>query len=128
MASLEVVDVEQELINSSSSNLTDYEDSEDFMQFKKSLNSEISNSLNDEMDFIEKKTQEVTLFLDKNVNDEKNSKSGESFEDSISDKKSAIRRSPAIEADEQNFKTDEELSTLFDAQENIRRPRRIRSR
>ena len=128
MASLEVVDVEQELINSTSSNLTDYEDSEDFMQFKKSLNSEISNSLNDEMDFIEKKTQEVTLFLDKNVNDEKNSKSGESFEDSISDKKSATRRSPAIEADEQNFKTDEELSTLFDAQENIRRPRRIRSR
>jgi hypothetical protein len=113
-AAYEVIDIEQELLNSH------FEDSEEFSNFKQSL----SSDLNGELDFIEQKTKEVTLFLEKNENLENQN----IVEDEISDRKSAIKRSPAIEADELNFKSDDELRTLFEANENPRKPRRIRSR
>jgi hypothetical protein len=111
-----------------------YEDSAEFNQFKQ----ELSSDLKSEMDFIEQKTKDVTLFLEKNSETEKDATN--IVTDEISNQKSStlrpgVSRSPAIEKDEMNFKSDsnsnisdEELSTLFDSENNQRKPRRIRSR
>lgn len=74
---------------------------------------ELMQALNNEMDFIEKKTEEVKLQLENS--------------DEISVTSSAIKREPAIKESDQENLDDEELSTLFDA-ENPKKERRIRSR